>query len=87
MNNTPGLVEGDMRDSIETHVAEDEAQIGSDDPKLLYFELGTVGPGDHVQPPRSVLGTATIHKEKEIVALLGHGTVRTLIGGGTTKEF
>jgi hypothetical protein len=85
--NTPGLVTGEMRDSIATHVDGDEAQIGSNDPKLLWFELGTVGPGDHVQPPRSVLGVAAIHSEKAIVELLGHGTARTLTGGGTNKEF
>jgi len=85
--NTPGLVTGEMRDSINTHVEGDEAQIGSNDPKLLWFELGTVGPGDHVQPPRSVLGASVIHTEKEIVAILGHGTARTLIGGGNEQEF
>jgi hypothetical protein len=75
--NTPGLVTGEMRDSIGTHVEEHEASIGSNDPKLLWFELGTKS-----QPSRHVLGTAAVHVEKEVVEMLGHGAVKTLVGGG-----
>lgn len=86
VNNTPGLVTGGMRESIghavETHARGGEAAVGSNDPHLLYFELGTA-----TQPPRSVLGLAVMHKEKEIVKLLGHDIVRTLIGGGKREDF
>src|SRR5580693_3412453 len=37
----PGLRSGEMRDSIEHTVGKDEAQIGSNDDHLVYFELGT----------------------------------------------
>jgi hypothetical protein len=65
---TPGLEAGDMRDSI-THVAtKDEADIGSDDDKALWFELGT----SRGQPPRSFLGQALVHKSHEVVAAIGN---------------
>jgi hypothetical protein len=83
VNDTPGLVTGGMRDSIaSTVVSRHEGEIGSNDTTLLWFELGT-----KTQPPRSVLGTAAVHKEKQVVHLLGHGVLRTLIGGGTETEF
>src|SRR4051794_36413616 len=53
----PGLRSGEMRDSIEHVVVDSEAQVGSNDDKLVWFELGT-----SKQPPRSVLGGAVIEK-------------------------
>lgn len=73
--NDPGLRSGEMRDSI-GHAADHEGVvIGSDDDKLVWFELGTAK-----QPPRSVLGLAVVHKEHEIKAHLGGGVVSALIG-------
>ncbi len=75
--NDPGLRTGEMRDSIQ-HVSDKEnAVIGSDDDKLVWFELGT-----SKQPPRSVLGTAVIHKEEAIKAVLGSAVVKALVGPG-----
>jgi hypothetical protein len=71
--NQPGLRRGDMRDSIGHTVAGHEAQIGSNDDKLVWFEIGT-----SKQPPRPVLAGAAIQKEKEIVELIGH-TVHTAL--------
>ena len=73
--NDPGLRTGEMRESIR-HVADDhEVVIGSDDDKMVWFEVGTAK-----QPPRSVLGVAVIHKEKEIQHHLGGSVVSALIG-------
>src|SRR4051812_36859265 len=44
----PGLRTGEMRDSIVHVVADGEAQVGSNDDKMVWFELGT-----SKQPPRS----------------------------------
>lgn len=81
--NEPGLRSGEMRDSI-THTVHShhEGEIGSNSKELLWFELGT-----NSQPPRSVLGIAAVHEEKKVVDILGPGTVRTLIGGGSETEF
>ena len=73
--NEPGLREGDMRDSI-NHVSDREnAVVGSDDDKMVWFECGTTH-----QPPRSVLGVAVVHKEREIVDILGKAVVTALVG-------
>lgn len=71
----PGLRTGEMRDSIEHQVSATEAQIGSDDDKLVWFELGTAK-----QPPRSVLGGAGVESAEEIVAIIGEELTISLTG-------
>jgi hypothetical protein len=73
--NEPGLRTGDMRDSIHHASDHEGASIGSDDDKLVWFELGT-----SKQPPRSVLGMAVVHEEKPIVEILGGSVVSALVG-------
>lgn len=73
--NDPGLRTGQMRESIGRAVEVPEAVVGSNDDKLIWFELGT-----SKQPPRSVLGTAVIHKEHQVRAVLGGAVVSALIG-------
>ncbi len=73
--NDPGLRSGDMRESINHAADHDGATIGSDDDKMVYFELGT-----DKQPPRSALGTAVIHKQVEIEHAVGGGVVSALVG-------
>ena len=73
--NDPGLRTGGMRDSIEKASDHECAVVYSDDPKLEAFELGTV-----TQPPRSVLGLAVIHTEKQIEHELGTAVVKALVG-------
>jgi hypothetical protein len=75
----PGLRSGEMRDSIGTALSVTglEAQIGSDDDHLAFFELGT-----SKQPPRSVLGTALVRKMPEIQEALGLTVFAALLGKG-----
>lgn len=73
----PGLRTGDMRDSIQRKVAGDEAEIGSDEEKMVYFELGT-----RKQPPRSALGGAAVRKGDEVAQVLGRHFIATLVGPG-----
>jgi hypothetical protein len=72
--NEPGLRNGAMRESIGHTVGAGKAQIGSNDDNLVWFEIGTAK-----QPPRSVLGEAAIHKEKEIVHRIGSAVHAQLI--------
>lgn len=78
--NDPGLRSGAMRDSIQHAVLEHEAHVGSDDDKMVWFELGT-----SKQPPRSVLGTALVHKTEEVVEVLGDSLITALVGEGVHK--
>jgi hypothetical protein len=64
-----------MRDSIKHEVGDGEAVVGSDDDKLVWFEVGTIK-----QPSRSVLGVAVVHSEADIVAVLGGAVATALIG-------
>lgn len=73
--NDPGLRTGGMRDSIKHASDHEGAVVGSDDDKLVWFELGT-----SKQSPRSVLGVSVVHKEHDIKALLGGSVVTALIG-------
>ena len=73
--NDPGLRSGEMREGIEHTVGDGKAAIGSDDDKLVYFELGTAK-----QPPRSVLGGAAAEKTEEVVKILGEAAVTALVG-------
>jgi len=73
--NEPGLRTGQMRDSIGHAVGRNEAVVGSNDDKMVWFELGTPK-----QPPRSVLGIAAVHKGPEVARILGAGVVKNLVG-------
>ena len=73
----PLLRSGEMRESIGTTISVDglEAQIGSNDDKAVWQELGTV----HI-PPRSFLGGAMARKLPEIHQILGATVMTALIG-------
>jgi hypothetical protein len=75
--NDPGLRSGEMRDSIGHAVSENEGVVGSNDEKLVWFELGT-----SKQPPRSVLALAALHKGEAVAKILGHGMTASLLGKG-----
>ena len=76
--NDPGLRNGEMRASIEHKVIGHEGHVGSDDDKLLWFELGT-----DKQPARSVLGGSAFELEPKIREETGIGFVAVLSGGKT----
>ena len=72
---TPLLETGEMRDSIE-HVSDHkEAQIGSNNDKAVWQELGT-----RTIPPRSFLAGALQHKAEEVVDIIGRDITKALAG-------
>ena len=73
--NDPGYRTGEMRASIEHEVGDHMAVVGSNDDKLVWFELGT-----EKQPPRSVLGGAVMECKDELVRIIGDDVVSALIG-------
>ena len=72
---TPLLETGELRVSIEHQSTAHEAAIGSDDDKALWHELGT-----RTIPARSFLASAAMHKEAEVMQLIGRQTVMALSG-------
>jgi hypothetical protein len=79
--NDPGLRTGEMRDGIGHAVHGSEAVVGSNDDKLVWFELGRAGVnGGEPQPPRSVLGIAAVHKSKEVAHICGETVVMRIAG-------
>lgn len=65
---TPGIDTEEMRNSLGHHVSGHSAvQIGTDDQKAVWFELGTTR-----QPPRSFLQQALVRKTPEVVRAIGH---------------
>lgn len=74
-NHNPLLRTGEMRDSIEHTVGRDEAQIGSNNDKAVYQELGTM-----YMPPRSFLGGAMAETVPEILSVSGRHFVAALVG-------
>ncbi|MBM7045445.1 hypothetical protein [Rhizobium lusitanum] len=71
---TPLLETGDMRDSIGTIIAGDEAHVGSNDDKAVWQELGTVK-----IPARSFLGGAAVRKSEEVKEIIGRTMHASLI--------
>jgi hypothetical protein len=61
--NTPGIETSEMHDSIGVHLERTNVEIGTDNQKAVWFELGT----NRGQPPRSFLAGALIHKKDEVV--------------------
>ena len=72
---TPLLETGEMRDSIEHVSNSHEASIGSNNQKAVWQELGT-----RSIPPRSFLAGAAMHKEHEVVDLIGRTITMALAG-------
>lgn len=78
--NEPGLRTGEMRDSIHHQVERSRStvHIGSDDDKLVWFELGTVH-----QPPRTVLKGALLN----VIDRLEHDLGKQIYGYLSTGKF
>jgi hypothetical protein len=73
---SPLLETGKMRDSIEYTVSGNEAQVGSNDDKAVWQELGTI----HI-PPRSFLAGAAAEKGRVAASAAGHIIGNYLAGG------
>jgi hypothetical protein len=74
--NDPLLRDGTLRDSIKREVEDWEAIVGSEDPVMLYQELGT----ERI-PPRPVLGTALWLNIDKVQKLVGFAAVSGFVGG------
>lgn len=80
--NEPGLRTGEMKESISHQVSfgfgglESEAEIGSNDINMLWFEQGTI-----TQPPRPTLEGAAVRKAEEIARRYGVKVIRTIENG------
>lgn len=72
---TPLLETGEMRDSIEHVSNSEEANIGSNNDKALWHELGT-----KKIPPRSFLAGAAMHKGEEVAQVIGRTITSALVG-------
>lgn len=73
---SPLLATGEMRDSIEHEVHGLEAEIGSNNDKMVWQELGT----DRI-PARPVLGPAAYRQRHKIERIIGHAAVTGLLEG------
>lgn len=73
----PGLRDGTMRDSIDRRSNAEMATVGSDDDKMVYFELGTAK-----QPPRSVLAGAAYENSEKVANAIGRQVFSKLVGKG-----
>lgn len=73
---TPLLETGEMRASIEHTVREKTAEVGSNDDKAVWHELGTA-----TIPARSFLAGAAVHKGKEAAQEIGREVFAALIKG------
>lgn len=75
---SPGLETGKMRRSIKYSVhgtpGHWHAHVGSNEPRALYFELGTSR-----QPPRSFLAAAAMQKRHEVHKICGHDLFHNLV--------
>lgn len=83
---SPGLETGAMRRSIKYSVSGSrmnwQANIGSNDPKALWFELGTVK-----QPPRSFLAGAAMHMQHEVHKICGHDLFHNMFSSSVHPDF
>ncbi|WP_051544063.1 hypothetical protein [Acetobacter okinawensis] len=73
--NEPGLRSGEMREGIERNVQGRTGRVGSNDDKMVYFELGSAK-----QPPRATLSGALIRKEEDVARVVGRHFVGRLFG-------
>jgi len=78
---SPLLETGELRDSIKWNSDAHEAYVGTDNPKGVYHELGTV-----TIPARPFLGAAVVASEKEIHKIFERNVARAFAGGGELME-
>lgn len=79
--NTPLLLTGGLRDSIEAEVGGLEAVVGATIDEGVWMELGTT-----TAPPRPFLGPAIYHREKLIKRVLGAALVAGILGRGVISK-
>jgi len=74
--NTPLLVKGGLRESIEHEAGPRHFTVGSKSEIMVYQELGTA----EGIPPRPVLGPALYRDAEEVVNLVGQAVEDTIAG-------
>jgi hypothetical protein len=74
--NTPLLVKGDLRESIEHEAGSKEFVVGSEADVMVWQELGT----PEGIPPRPVLSTALYRDTEVVLNLVGQAVEDTLTG-------
>jgi phage gpG-like protein len=72
---SPLLRTGEMRDSIQHHSTAEEAEVGSDDDRAVWQELGTSR-----IPPRSFLGGAAVRKADDVAKFIEEAIHRAFSG-------
>lgn len=78
--NDPGYRSGEMQKSVHHAAENNEAAIGSNDPHMVWFDLGTPK-----QPPRPVFGPAAIHSRERVKIIMGKTMFAWLAGMGWRK--
>jgi len=73
----PLLRNGKLKKSIEKTLEPTEAAVGSNNPVMVYQELGT----EHI-PPRSTLGSASVHSAPRVCEIAAVTAVAWLSGVG-----
>jgi hypothetical protein len=72
--NDPLLRSGTLRDTTDTRVGDGVGYMGSDDPIMLYQEVGTA----HI-PPRSVYGLTGAQEAEHVANMVGRALASALV--------
>ena len=82
--NDPGFRSGEMQESYGARVGAPglvvRASVGSDDPRALWFEMGTERGGNVWQPARSELGIAAFRHGHRAAEIVGGLVARAVAG-------
>lgn len=76
----PLLRSGEMQESIQHQAVGGEAAIGSNDPKMVWHELGTES-----VPPRPVLGPSAMHSRERVEGMIAKTAFAWLCGAGWVR--
>ncbi|WP_458763568.1 hypothetical protein [Cupriavidus basilensis] len=75
--NDPGYRSGAMQRSIASSVEGGDAVVGSNDPHIVWFDMGTP-----TQPPRPIFGPAAIHSKPRVQKIISSTVFAWLAGRG-----
>lgn len=78
---SPLLETGELRSSINYTVEGNHVYVGSDDPKALFHEFGTI----HI-PPRPFLSSALEYRKKQVLKIFGTSLFKHWLGHKTYDD-